>query len=209
VNGLDLERWKNLWRAAGAQTETASHFDQLVQLYNEPHRHYHNSRHIVDCLNEFDLTRHLAKEPLAVELAIWFHDAIYDPRAADNEERSADLAKQCITEAGLEETLARSVNALVLATKQHDNSLHPDAPLLVDIDLSILGQPANRFWEYENQICKEYAWVPEEIFRTKRAEILERFLARKQIYNTDHYFSQLETQARANLDQSIRKLRSS
>ena len=95
----------------------------------------------------------------------------------------------------------------MLATKQHDNSLHPDAPLLVDIDLSILGQPAKRFWEYEDQIRKEYAWVPEEIFRTKRAEILERFLARKQIYNTSYYFSKLEAQARTNLNQSIKKHR--
>src|SRR6185436_2336575 len=127
VNALDRDRWNALWRAAGAMQDTAPRCDQLIQLYNEPHRHYHNSRHITDCLSEFDLTRHLAKEPIAVELAIWFHDAIYDPRAADNEERSADLVKQCISEAGLNKTLGDAVAALVLATKQHDNSLHADA----------------------------------------------------------------------------------
>ena len=69
MNALDRERWNQLWRAAGARSENAPRYDQLVQLYNEPHRHYHNSRHILDCLREFDLARHLAKEPIAVEFA--------------------------------------------------------------------------------------------------------------------------------------------
>lgn len=62
-------------------------------MYSEPHRHYHNFHHIADSLAEFDRARHLAREPLAVELAIWFHDTVYDTRAGNNEEQSAELGR--------------------------------------------------------------------------------------------------------------------
>jgi len=93
VSALDRDRWNELCR--GARSEAAAQwYDRLLELYSEPHRHYHNAQHITDCLKEFDSVRDAAQEPLAVELAIWFHDAIYNPRAGDNEERSAELAAQ-------------------------------------------------------------------------------------------------------------------
>ncbi len=94
-----------------------------------------------------------------------------------------------------------------MATKSHDPSLHPDAPLLVDVDLSIFGKPPERFDEYETQIRQEYSWVPEATFREKRAEILERFLARKRIYNTEVVFVRYEQQARKNLHASLHRLK--
>jgi predicted metal-dependent HD superfamily phosphohydrolase len=74
------------------------------------------------------------------------------------------------------------------------------------VDLSILGQSEARFAEYESQIRSEYAWVAQEVFNTKRAEILRCFLARRRLYSTDHFFDRYEVQARQNLAQSIRTL---
>jgi predicted metal-dependent HD superfamily phosphohydrolase len=207
VNRLDPESWNELWRVAGVPAKVSSWYEQLMSLYSQPHRHYHNREHIVECLKEFDAARQLAYQPRAVELAIWFHDVIYDPHASDNEEQSAELAKRCIADLRGAEDLGESVAQLILATKQHDHSLHTDAPLLVDIDLSILGQPADRFWEYEEQIRKEYHWVPKFLFAPKRAKVLKRFLAREKIYNTQHFFRKYEAQARKNLTDSIQKLR--
>ena len=204
---LTPERWSQLWRAATKNPAPAGSYDRLVALYSEPHRHYHNLSHIADCLAEFDRARSLAREPLAVELAIWFHDAVYDTRAADNEERSAQLAQTWLGEARVESALMDAVGRLILATKRHDASLHVDAALLVDVDLSILGQPQDRFWEYEAQIRAEYSWVPLEIFSVKRAEILNGFFARPCIYNTADFFRRLEAQARINLEASIQRLR--
>lgn len=201
------ERWIGLWRKIGAITEPASAYQELVSLYSEPHRHYHNLRHISDCLAEFDALRAQARQPAAVELAIWFHDAIYDPRASDNEERSAELAKRRIAEAGCSEETIVSVVALIMATKTHDSKLSVDAPLLVDVDLSILGKSMERFHEYETQIREEYSWVPELTFAVKRAEILERFLARPRIYSTELVFNKYEHQARENLRASLRRLK--
>jgi len=206
VNVINPERWIQLWRQVTVTGDPRGVFQELISLYSQPHRHYHNLRHIAECLTEYESARHLSQQPLAVELAIWFHDAIYDTHAQDNEERSAELAKRCIAMAGGSESLCEEVAALILATKAHEPSQHPDAPLLVDVDLSILGQPTHRFQEYEEQIRREYAWVLEEIFAAKRAEILQRFMARQRIYNTDHFFSKYERPARANLQDSIRKL---
>ena len=174
-------------------------------MYSEPHRCYHKLAHIDDCLGEFDRAKQLATDPAAVELAIWFHDAVYDPRAADNEERSAELAKDWLSDVHASDALTDSVGRLILATKNHEASLHADAALLVDVDLSILGKPPEQFWEYERQIREEYAWVEKSVFAAKRAEILRRFLARERIYQTG-IFHRIEAQARANLRASVQRL---
>jgi predicted metal-dependent HD superfamily phosphohydrolase len=208
VTTASSERWAKLWREIGAKHNGLPVYQELVSLYSEPHRHYHNLSHVAECLNEFDTAREHAQQPLALELAIWFHDAIYDTRAANNEEKSAELAQRRIADAKAGGELCASVFALVMSTKTHDPSLHPDAPLLVDIDLSILGKPEERFWEYESQIRREYDWVPENVFATKRAEILERFLKRKRIFSTKVFFDRYEKQARANLQASVQRLKS-
>jgi predicted metal-dependent HD superfamily phosphohydrolase len=207
MSALSRERWSQLWRSASGHGDGGPWFDVLVARYAEPHRYYHSSRHIQECLSEFDPVRHLAFHPIAVELALWFHDAIYDTHATENEEQSAALAEQCLADAGTGTDLRLSVRDLILVTKTHDASKHPDAPLLVDVDLSILGQPEDRFWEYESQIRQEYAWVSDVLFSARRAEILERFLARGRIYSTDWFFETLEKQARSNLQASLQRLR--
>jgi predicted metal-dependent HD superfamily phosphohydrolase len=195
-----------LWQTIGASGDGVHWYETLSRAYAEPQRHYHNQQHISECLAEFDGARHLAKEPSFVEFALWFHDAVYDPKAGDNEERSAAMANTCLSDAGLRE-IATRVGALVMVTKLHDPDANSDAALMMDVDLSILGQDPKRFAEYELQIRKEYSFVPRLIFNFKRAQILERFLARPRIYATAHFVSRYEEAARRNLADSIRKLR--
>jgi predicted metal-dependent HD superfamily phosphohydrolase len=205
MNEFNPERWTQLWRMTTGQTPPLEYFWQLATMYSEPHRLYHNERHVADCLTEFDIAREATTDSPAIELAIWFHDAIYEPHAADNEERSAQLAGDWIQKFGGKPALADSVQSLVLATKTHESS-NINAALLLDVDLSILGQPPERFDEYEQQIREEYAWVEPSVFAAKRAKILGQFLARDRIYRTDYFFQRLEFQARLNLQVSVEKL---
>jgi predicted metal-dependent HD superfamily phosphohydrolase len=207
MSTLDPQRWTKLWQKISSHGDGGAWFEILNTHYAEEHRHYHTARHISECLVAFDAASPIATQPVAVELALWFHDAIYDTRAADNEEQSARLAQRCLENAGADTNLQSAVRDLIMVTKAHEGSSHPDAPLLVDIDLSILGATPERFFEYEDQIRQEYAWVPEDLFRTKRAEILERFLARAIIYRTPEFFRTHEKQARANLRASLERLR--
>lgn len=167
----------------------------LRERYAEPHRRYHTLEHIEHCLAEFADARHLAENPEDVELALWFHDAVYDTRRHDNEERSAAWLLELRPD-------AKRAADLILATKHHRAST-PDEALLVDVDLAILGQSEERFGLYERRIREEYAWVPEPIFRQKRAEILQGFLARPFIYGTEFFRARYETAARRNLQRSL------
>ncbi len=99
--------------------------------------------------------------------------------------------------------VAERVYELVMATRHTSVPAAGDAQLLVDIDLSILGADAQRFAQYEQQIRAEYAFVPEELFRTKRKEVLQSFAARPRIYGTDHFHAALEARARVNLAQAV------
>ena len=197
-------RWSELWQRLGR--DPAPLFADLARRYAEPQRAYHTMAHVLDCLAELEPARHLAQGVDAVELAIWYHDAVYDPHAHDNEEQSAELARQAMVATAMAEAFQRKVAALILATKHHDPSADGDAPLMVDIDLSILGQTAARFDEYEAQIRREYSWVSEEAFRQGRAAILERFLARGRLYNTDYFRGKYEKRARENLLRSLNQL---
>src|SRR6266850_1795575 len=92
------DRWAALWCAIGASGDPSLWYERLTAAYAEPQRVYHNQQHIAECLAQFDAVRHLARQPEAVEVAIWFHDAVYDPKGADNEEQSANLAKRCLVD---------------------------------------------------------------------------------------------------------------
>ncbi len=206
MNSLSRDRWVALWKAADASGDPHTCFDNLATAYAEPHRYYHNQQHIAECLAQFDAARHLAGQPAAVEFALWFHDVVYDPKAGDNEEKSAAMAKRCLEEAGSPAMFPDAVSRFVMATKNHEVGTNKDAALMVDVDLSILGQSKERFMQYETQIREEYAWVPESIFSQKRAEILGRFLGCKQIFATEWFHQKFETQARDNLKASISRL---
>jgi predicted metal-dependent HD superfamily phosphohydrolase len=202
----DFERWRELWKELNCKTNADEVFSILVKFYSEPHRAYHTLGHIRHCLNEFKNVRHLAMHDKEVELAIWFHDAIYKPVAKDNEERSARLAEQFLREAEVPATIVESVSKLILATKHVNIPLEPDARLIVDIDLSTLAAPEEIFDEYEKSIRFEYKHVPWLFYKKKRVALLKSFLSRPNIYLTEKFQHRCEVQARQNLSRSIARL---
>lgn len=209
-------RWDALWRALGAP---APHpVDELLARYDEPHRAYHTRAHLAECLARLDAARARAARPAEAECALWYHDAVYDPRAADNEARSADLAAAAMARAGMAPAAVARVRALVMATRHEappaagapgdgeDAPAAIDAALVVDADLGILAADAARFAEYERAVRVEYAWVPPELFRARRAAILETFLRRPRIF-TSGAFDDDDARARTNLAHAISSLR--
>jgi predicted metal-dependent HD superfamily phosphohydrolase len=202
---ITAARWESLWQGLGKPSPTAG-FAALTARFAEPHRHYHTAQHISECLAHFDSSHSLCEQPLEVELALWFHDAIYEPRAKDNEEQSAQWALRVMQECNLAEAAQERVGALIMATCHDALPESQYAKVLVDIDLSMLGADTTRFDEYEDQVRAEYNWVPGFLFRRKRREILAGFLARSTIYSTTHFKHQLEKKARDNLARSLSAL---
>jgi predicted metal-dependent HD superfamily phosphohydrolase len=213
AEGALEQRWLELCSRLQQQGASGDHeaiYRTLVARYCEPHRAYHTLAHVEHALRELDGVRDLAEDPVAVELALWFHDVVYDIGASNNEEESARLAREAATNLGLTATRVDRVSQLILATRHDSPPTDADSRLVVDIDLAILGQPAERFDAYEEAIRKEYAPVIEQRgaaqFDAGRARILRRFLSRPTIYSTEYFRHKYEDAARANLRRSIERL---
>ena len=197
------DEWASLWHRLHAKGPADRTFEALNQSYATPPRAYHNLNHIAHCLDEFRSSRHLALNPDALAWALWFHDAIYDSQAKDNEQQSAGLAQQVASEAGLSPTFINQVISLILATTHISPPAPGDEALITDIDLAILGQPPAKFDEYERQIREEYAWVDDALFTQGRSTVLASFLVRPAIYQTEWFGNKYEKLARENLGRSL------
>lgn len=177
--------------------------DGILSRYAEVHRKYHTLQHLDECLTLFERMQHAADHPHEVEMALWFHDSIYDLKASDNEQRSAAWAKENLLRENVEAASVERIFNLIMVTKHTGSPQTRDEQVLVDIDLAILGSDSLRFSEYERQIREEYSFVPGFLYRMKRKSVLKAFANRSTIYSTPLLHQELEYRARANLASAI------
>ncbi|TPM41728.1 hypothetical protein [Mesorhizobium sp. B2-3-4] len=184
---------------------------ELSALYGAESRHYHGLAHIEAMLALAGEYREELGDPGAVEAAIWFHDAIYDSRAKDNEAQSAALAERLLADR-VDAARLKRVSAMILATATHqlplfeDAAAMRDASLFLDMDLSILGAAPDAFDAYEHAVRREYDWVEEPMWRAGRGEVLKAFLGRAHIFHTEEFRRRFEPQAKLNLARSLEAL---
>jgi predicted metal-dependent HD superfamily phosphohydrolase len=207
---FNASRWQRLCDALGAPPGhgVRDRFDALRAAYAEPQRHYHTAQHIGECLARLDGARAQIEEVAAaadtalIEVAIWLHDVVYDPTAHDNEARSAAVAREWFGGALAADRLA-CLARWIVATQAHE-AAPDDAGLqaLLDIDLSILAAAPARFAEYEEQVRREYAHVPEGAFREGRHAFLRTLAARERLFHHPAFVA-LEAPARANLKAAL------
>lgn len=182
-------------------------FDRLVEAYSEPHRHYHTLEHLTEMFKVAGKLSDAATDTAAIQLAIWFHDAIYDPKAKDNEERSAALAGELLRPLGLNEPTLAHVAEMIRATAHNEaGEVDADTSVLLDADLAILSAEERRYARYAADVRREYAWVDEGAYRDGRRTVLEGFLNRPRIYRTDRMHAAAEEAARQNLRAEIERL---
>ena len=184
--------------------EAQQAFHDLQQRYEEPHRHYHNLDHIVHCLNELEKAQHLAKQPDIVQLALWFHDCVYEPGSPENEKNSAAVARAFGENAGLDPLDRLRAYELIITTQYVVHPGTDDARLIWDVDLSSLGLPWEEFAQNSRNIREEFKHVPDELFYAGRKALLSKFLKWPSIYCTEFFRERYEAQARANLEQTIK-----
>ena len=211
-----LSMWLNI-----AKGDPKVAYAKLTRAYSESHRAYHTIEHVAFCLKEIQELRYrwagdagdrivreraidLCPNPHLVLAAIWYHDAVYDPRSDSNEEDSATFAESSLN---LPQAPAAALRELILDTKHTSPPNTVNGQFVADTDLASLGTKPKDFDRAGQAIRREYSWVEEKAYKEKRATILAKFLKRSRIYYTPMFFDAYEKQARQNLKRAISELR--
>lgn len=181
---------------------------RLEAAYAEPHRRYHTRAHIEACLKLLDDVQGLsAQEKQLLTWAIWWHDAVYDPRASDNEARSADLAQAELAQEGVDPEACAEVARLIRLTAGHEVEAGDRlGTILIAIDLAILGAAPAEYDAYSRAVREEYAHVPDALWRAGRSRVLQRFLDAPVIFPDPGLRARFEAQARDNLARELATL---
>lgn len=177
--------------------------------YSEKQRHYHTLRHLEEMFQHFDKYFKKLNQPELVVLAIFFHDIIYDPKANDNEEESAEVFSQFSKEAGnLEADKTDAVMKWILQTKSHSVKENSDKDLqfFLDMDMAVLGRPSEGYKKYADQIREEYIHIPDPEYKKRRSAVLRGFCQRQRIFATDEFHEMYHDIAIQNLKTEILSL---
>ncbi len=200
-----LARWRATCEALHL-VSADSEYTKIIRGWKSWGRRYHTLVHLDACLRQFDEVRALSQRPAEVEIALWFHDAVYKTRKSDNEAKSAGWAAEFLAAHGADKEAVERVTRLIMATAHNAGDLSGDAALIVDVDLSILGQSPEIYDQFERNVRKEYWWVPKKRFVAGRTAILKSFLDRPAIYHWSVIREKLEARARENLTHAIEAL---
>lgn len=182
-------------------TFNARCWKEIATNYNSKSRYYHNLRHLENMLQELEIVKQEIQQMDNVLFSIYYHDIIYKPTKSDNEYQSALFFKKRITQTDFEEI--EYCFRQIEATKTHEKSEDKDTNILLDIDLSILGQRQDIYEEYCQQIRQEYRIYPNFLYRKGRSKVLRKMLASSSIYNTPIFQEKYEKQARENLEEEL------
>ncbi|WP_407838549.1 hypothetical protein ACE1OC_22800 [Streptomyces sp. DSM 116496] len=204
-------RWHATTAAAGAapDRDPAPYADRLLTAWAEPQRKYHTTAHLADVLARIDVLApdDAAADRAAVELAAWFHDAVYRPDRSENEERSAALAERALPELGIDGARTAEVARLVRLTVTHDPAPgDANGELLCDADLGVLAGTTEEYAAYAAAVRSEYGFVPDEAFRAGRAAVLRQLLELPRLFRTAYGAAHWEAPARANLTAELAEL---
>jgi predicted metal-dependent HD superfamily phosphohydrolase len=177
---------------------------ELLLRWSQPHRRHHDVVHLREVLDAVDLLAQdgVAFEREPVELAAWFHDAVYEIGRTDNEMQSAELAREL-----LPPSIGGEVARLVLLTETHRAEPGDvNGAVLSDADLSVLGGSAERYSRYADAVREEYASIPDEVFRPERARVLGALLDNAALFHTEAGRARWDAAARRNVEAELRRL---
>ena len=182
-------------------------FRQLEKHYTEPGRHYHTFQHIEQLLLLADEFRDLVQKRTVVDLAIFYHDVVYEAGRADNEIRSAEMAGEALQSLGIPVSIIEDVKDFIIATKDHFSVETTDRDLeyFLDFDLSILSAWPEMYQRYAKRVRQEYAAIPDTFYNPGRISFLKKALQLPHLYFTED-FRKKEPKAKANLEWEINLL---
>ncbi len=206
IDYLRIIFYKKLSQYSQDTADINGTFDELSKLYSSPKRYYHDITHITNLLKLWESNKNKLGDEEIVYLVIWFHDAIYDSWKSDNEELSAEMAKEFLIKINYPIYKIDKIVQYILATKTHESNGDPDLNFFLDFDLSILGADETIYDIYAQQIRDEFSFYPNFLYNRGRRKVLNAILEKKSIYKTDEFKALLENQARLNIQRELDSL---
>lgn len=199
--------WLATCRALGARDDVAGAGARLVAAYAGPARRYHSLDHLADVLTRVDELADVAVDLDVVRLGAWFHDAVYEPTATNNEERSAELAAGVLRRLRVAPTVVGEVARLVALTATHDPGPDDrDGAVLCDADLGVLALGPVGYAAYVAAVRSEHGHLPDDEWRAGRAAVLRGLLDRPHLFATAPGRERWEAAARANVSAELAAL---
>ena len=180
------------------RAEAAALWGDVSARYGETARRYHTLDHLRHCLGQADLAADRMPDADTVRLAIWFHDVVYEPAAADNEARSAAYARAALAPR-LPAARVDDVERLVLATRYGEVPRRDDEAWMIDIDYSSFGLPWEAFLRDSLAVRAERPDLGNDEFAIQQSRFLESLLARPYLYHTGFFRERCEAAARGNI----------
>lgn len=176
---------------------------EIFTKYSEPKRHYHTAEHLEAMISELKEVKSKIEDWDSVVFATFYHDIIYKASSHSNEEDSAKLAMQRLSDIKYPAEKIAKCAQLIIATKQHELSEDNDTNFLTDADLSILGKSADTYQSYAEKIREEYTLYPDFMYNSGRKKALVHFLQMDSIYKTAYFIKKYEKQARLNIENEL------
>jgi predicted metal-dependent HD superfamily phosphohydrolase len=199
------ERFEDLLEKIGFSIETInSLWLDLEKVYSSKSRHYHNLTHLEEMINLYDIHYSNLQFPDEVLFSIFYHDYVYKVTRKDNELKSAEHALSILP--SNTKVNKQLVFDMICATQLHQHNKMEDINWLIDFDLKILSKDWEDYKIYCLQIRKEYKIYPNILYNLGRKKALEHFLENENIYQTEVFRKQYETQARTNIQKEIKNL---
>ncbi|WP_241331390.1 HD domain-containing protein [Chryseobacterium arthrosphaerae] len=181
-------------------------WNEIETKYTEKGRYYHNLLHLDNMFQELEAVKDRISRFTLLSFAVFYHDIIYDATSKSNEEKSAVTAEKRLAELGLSYEEIMIVSDQILATKSHQKSENMDINYLLDADLSVLGKDRETYLVYTQMIRKEYSIYPDFLYKPGRKKVLRHFLELENIFKTEYFRDQYETQAKENIETELRLL---
>lgn len=181
-------------------------FRQIQSAYSSPGRYYHNLNHIDSLLSLSDQYATSVSDKDLIDFAIFYHDIVYSPSESDNELRSAEVAKNSLTELSVPEEKRAAVVEYIIASKVHAvgaNENDTDLAWFLDFDMSILGAEWERYLEYSQNVRREYDMYPDLIYNAGRKNFLQQTLSMPFIFHTRQLREKFDRRARENLKREL------
>lgn len=194
-----LDIWRNTWQGLGVGQPNIELLRKVLYFYAMTERPYYNLTRLDECLELLPHVTKFAMYPYELEVAVWFHGAIFQEHRMNSEQKSAEWAYTATVKEGVSKEAAKRIYHMIIATNPENKPAKLDEKIMVDIDLSILGADQMRYREYEKQLREQYRWIPEPTFIRRRQKLLFSYLKREHIFNTAFFNREFEEQARENI----------